>query len=390
MGLACSRAIFLCIWRGHQYYLVLPESIEGQMKVSGRQGRFLQKVINKWREEGTLNAEEAAKLSSSYTIQSFDWKKLAKYSFWIAIVCGLISVSAAVADDYIIHFIENLFESSNIALCVSMQVIAGVFYYLGLSGRVKKPEKEFRNEALIFIGVLFTAGAIFYFGRAVDKGSGHYSLLFLIATFIYGIMGLGFPSQLVWVFALLSLGAWFGTETGYASGWGPYFMGMNYPSRFVLFGAVLVAAALIFKYISRLTGFYKSSLKLGLLYLFIALWMLSIFGNYGDIDKWGTVKQIELLPWALLFGAVAGAAILLGIITNDPVTRGFGITFLFINLYTRYFEYCWNEMHKAVFFFLLAMSFWLVGSRAEKIWNVGTGKEITETASVDEILEDEE
>ena len=360
------------------------------MKVSKRQGKFLQKAITRWQEEGTLNAEEAGKLSNSISIQSFDWKKMAKYSFWIAIVCALISVSAAVADDYIIHFIENLFSSSNVALCVAMQIIAGVFYFLGLRGRVKRPEKEFSNEAFIFIGVLFTAGAIAYFGRAVDRGSGHYSLLFLLATIIYGSMALWFPSKMVWVFAILSLGAWFGTETGYVSGWGAYYLGMNYPLRFVFFGALLVVIGFGFKYIPRLSGFYKSSLKLGLLYLFIALWIMSIFGNYGDMDKWYAVKQPELFGWSLLFGAVAVTAIVFGVKTDDPITRGFGITFLFINLYTRYFEYCWNGVHKALFFFILAMSFWLVGSRAERIWNVGTGKMAGEPAQLDEILEEEE
>ena len=64
------------------------------MKVSNRQGKVLQKAIASWQQEGTLSAEEADRLSKSFTIQSFDWKKLAKYSFWIAIVCGLISVAA--------------------------------------------------------------------------------------------------------------------------------------------------------------------------------------------------------------------------------------------------------------------------------------------------------
>jgi len=360
------------------------------MKVSNRQAKFLEKAITRWQQEGTLTPEEADKLRNSFSIQSFDWKKLAKYSFWIAIVCGLVSVSAAVADDYIIHFIEQLFSSSNIALCIVMQVISGGFYYLGLRGRIKRPERTFTNEAFIFIGVMFTAGSIAYFGRAVDTGSGHYSLLFLIATFMYGIMGLWFPSKMVWVFAVLSLGAWFGTETGYASGWGDYYLGMNYPMRFVFFGALMVAVAYGFKFVPRLAAFYKPSLRLGLLYLFIALWILSIFGNYGDIDRWYNVKQPELFEWSLLFGAVACVSIFFGIKTDDPITRGFGITFLLINLYTRYFEYFWNGLHKAVFFFILALSFWLVGSRAERIWNIGSGKKDTAPTLFDEILEEEE
>ena len=51
--------------------------------------------------------------------------------------------------------------------------------------------------------------------------------------------------------------------------------------------------------------------------------------------------------------------------------EGFGVTFLGINLYTRFFELFWNNLHKAIFFALLAASFWYIGSKAETIWNFG-------------------
>ena len=359
------------------------------MKLGKRQGKFLGKVIERWQTEGTISREEAEKLQSSFTIQTFDWKKLAKYSFWIAIVCALISVTAAVADDYIIHFIEQLFSSSNLVICIALAVFAGAFYFFGLRGRKLKPEKEFSNGALIFMGVLFTAGSIAYLGRAFDNGSKHYSILFLLAAIIYGGLGLWFPSRMVWVFALLSLGSWYGTEIGYQSGWGEYYLGMNYPLTFVFFGAGLTGAAYIFKFWKRLSLFYPSTLKMGLLYLFIALWILSIFGNYGDMDQWERVKQSSLVGWGLLFGATALVFIGIGIKTDDSITRGFGITFLFINLYTRYFEYCWNGLHKAVFFFFMALSFWVVGRWAEKIWNVGSAKSEGEPSIPEEILEEE-
>lgn len=58
-----------------------------------------------------------------------------------------------------------------------------------------------------------------------------------------------------------------------------------------------------------------------------------------------------------MFGVVSVAAIYLGIRYEDKVARGFGLTFLFINLYTRFFEYFWDHLHKAIFFTILAVSF---------------------------------
>jgi hypothetical protein len=146
---------------------------------------------------------------------------------------------------------------------------------------------------------------------------------------------------------------------------------MNYPLRFVLFGIVLTASSVAFNRWKFRKEFLRPTRAVGLLNLFIALWIMSIFGNYGDMHEWEKVKQIELFHWALIFGLAGIASIYHGIKEDDGMTRGFGITFLFINLYTRFFEYFWNNTHKAIFFAILAVSFWYLGSRAEKIWNLG-------------------
>src|SRR6185437_1806521 len=126
---------------------------------------------------------------------------------------------------------------------------------------------------------------------AIERGTGHYSVLFLIASVLYAVLGLWFLSALVWVFGLLSLGAWMGTETGYVSGQGMYFLGMNYPLRFVVFGGVLTALGIAGQHaarpsagstaIARLLALSPQTKVIGLLNLFIALWIMSIFGNYG-------------------------------------------------------------------------------------------------------------
>jgi len=195
--------------------------------------------------------------------------------------------------------------------------------------------------------------------------------LLLLSFLVYAVLGVALESNLIWVFALASLGGWMGTETGYMSGWGAYYLGMNYPLRFVLFGAVLTGCALALEPHPVAARFHRSTLVMGLLYLFIALWIMSIFGNYGDMPAWERAKQIELFHWSILFAAVAGWAIYYGLRHDNDITKGFGVTFLGINLYTRFFELFWNNLHKAVFFALLAASFWYIGSKAETIWNFG-------------------
>ncbi len=69
---------------------------------------------------------------------------------------------------------------------------------------------------------------------------------------------------------------------------------------------------------------------------------MSIFGNKSDTAQWQRAER-----------------------------RGLGLTFLFIDLYTRFFECFWDSIHKAAFFAVLAVSFWCIGRRAEALWHFG-------------------
>lgn len=228
----------------------------------------------------------------------------------------------------------------------------------------------FSNDAIIFTAVMLTANAIAYLGKAFDKGDGHFSILILLSVFIYGILAYLFKSRLIWIFVLISLGAWFGTETGYMSRDNLYFLGMNYPLRFVAFGLALTAISLSLKNVKIFQQFYDTTYICGMVYLFVSLWLISVFGNFGTLDKWYAIKQISLFYWAIISAVACVASIFIGLKYRDDIAREFGITFLFINLYTRYFEYFWDSWHKALFFSVLAASFWLIGRKAEKIWNV--------------------
>lgn len=341
------------------------------MQVSQKERRLLDKALACWQAEGMLTAEQSRQLAHACDVIGFDWNRLAKYCFWLAVSCFVIAISAVLADKWLIALFKRLFDAPDAVKCLLLATVSGIFYGAGLLSRQHRPEKTYGNESLLFLGVISTAIAIVYLGKTLDTGSGHFSILILLAAIIYALLGLWFPSRQVWLFGLISMGGWFGAETGYASGWGAYYLGMNYPLRFVLFGLVLVFAGnAVFTRWQQRRDFLHVTRVMGLLYLFIALWILSIFGNYGDMERWYHARQIELFHWSLLFGIAAIAAIFYGIKHDDSTTRGFGITFVFINLYTRFFEYFWESTHKAVFFSLLALSFWYLGTRAERIWTL--------------------
>ena len=341
-----------------------------KLNLDKQESEFLNRAIQHWEDEHLLDNNAADKLRNSYEVKGFDWMRLAKYSFWIALACGFIAAGSLIIDDKVINWLKSLYYTPDIVISLTTGSLAGILFYFGSRWEKKYPEKVFSNEAIIFSGVLSTACCIAYLGKTFDNGSGHYSLLFLLSIFVYGVLAYRMESRLIWLFALVSLGSWFGTETGYQTHWADYFLGMNYPLRFVSFGVLLIAACYALKKQKWMTYFWDLTYVVGLLYLFLALWLLSIFGNYGELDAWWNVKQISLYYWGIISVVIALGFMFFGLKRNDILAREFGITFLIIFLYTKYFEYFWNESNTAVFFSILAGSFWLIGRKAEKIWNL--------------------
>ena len=50
------------------------------------------------------------------------------------------------------------------------RAVSGIIYWAGFERRKKKPEKIYSNEAILFLGVLANAGAVYQLGRVFDSG----------------------------------------------------------------------------------------------------------------------------------------------------------------------------------------------------------------------------
>lgn len=341
-----------------------------KLNVDKREQEAIENAITHWLDGNLIDENTAEKLRDSYEVKGFDWRRLAQYSFWIALSCIVLAFLSLFIDREILDLMSKLYDTPNIVICVICALLSFACYYLGYINKKKHPEKVFSSESLMLLGVFATASCIGYLGKVVEKENGAYSLLFFSSIVIYSVLAIKLYSKTIWAFMLIALGIWFATETAYHSGWGFKFWGMNYPLRFSLFGATLTSFALLLqKRWPVLRPFQQLSYVIGILYLFISLWLLSIFGNYSDLDKWVATKQFHILFWGILSTATTLLFAWYGLKRNDIVAREFGITFLFINLYTRFFEYLWDNVNRAVFFLLLALSFWLIGRKAEKIWS---------------------
>jgi len=148
---------------------------------------------------------------------------------------------------------------------------------------------------------------------------------------------------------------------------------MESPFLFIAFGSFLLGAAKLMQSHPITEPLWLTTRIWGLLYAFISLWILSIWG-YDDYFESTTrstffTRKIRMFLWSVIFFIATGVCVWHGLRFDDSTTKGFGLTFLGINLYTKYFECFWGYS-KAVFFAVLAGSFAVVGKYAENVWNL--------------------
>ncbi|HLT88028.1 MAG TPA: hypothetical protein VKZ57_10575 [Sphingobacterium sp.] len=343
-----------------------------KLDLTKQEREVVENALDHWQESNLLEAGKVKELKQTIDERGFEWKHLARYAFWIALVSLIFAVFSLFADDALIRFVERFYETPNIVFCLFFAGIAVLFYFLGFRNKRRYPEKTFSNETLMLAGSFATAACIGFLGQVLDRTTSHYTLFFLLSIMIYGILSVKLNSKLIWVFTLVALGVWFATETAYHSNWGFKFWGMNYPLRFTLFGLLLTTFALWGQEkIKPLKPFQSTSYVVGLLYTMIALWCLSIFGNYSDFDAWTQVRQYHILYWGILAIVLSLGLALYGMKTKDHASRDIGFVFFILNLYTRFVEYLWDNINRTIFFLLLAGSFWFVGRWAERIWRKG-------------------
>ena len=350
------------------------------MKLSRKESELLERVIGRWREEGVVDEPTAQRLEESYETITFDWHKLARYSLLVAVLCVVVAVLSLAADTELMAWFgvlfERIFNAPAYAKAATFTTVAALLVTGSDFLRRREPDSRLNAELLLVLGLIASAIALIFLYQALGSVDDHIPLLFLGGSLIYALLGFWYHSELTWLAALLALSGWFGTQTGLESGWQGYFMGMNLPLRYALFGLVLgLSGAAVARFrpsdsvhsqhLTRYTVIY------GTLLFFTALWIVTIFGNYASPELWFESDPTEMLLWVTLHALASGVAIWYGLSQGDETIRVIGLLFLLLNIYTRYVEYLWDSIHKALFFAILAVSFWILGSQAEKVWQVG-------------------
>ncbi|MCW7555513.1 hypothetical protein NX722_23385 [Endozoicomonas gorgoniicola] len=343
------------------------------MQLNRKDRQVLNQLLNFWVDKELLTSEQSARLQQSVTVKKTGWQLLARYAFYCTVVCGVLAIVAVMMDDRLIELLLKLFDASAMVKSAGFAVAAALVLSLGYRFGKKAPNRLYTRESLYFLGVLLIAASDWFLGKALDTGSGHYSVLLLSACFIYAVAGLVLSSRTLWLFALGTLFWWFVEEIGYQTEYAFHLYGMNIFIWFSLFSAlVLCSSYLCSSYLMphspRTRLFFPMTKTTGLLCLFSGLWGLAVFGNYDSAANWKAVSQFELWQWNLPLAISSGVAVWVGAKWDDDIYQRVGISFFILLIYTMFFEYVWDVIHQALFFVLLGLSFWALSHFAEKIW----------------------
>lgn len=159
------------------------------MKLSKKNAAIVRKTLDGWAKESVIPAEEHQRLLANIDVQPFDWRRLAGYAFLAALASLVIAIGSLMADTFLLAWISQFFRFDPPVRVAVTAILAAAFYGWGFHRRRQDASKIYSNEAVLFLGVIFTAAAIGQLGEWLDNGSGRISVLLLLGTLIYAAVG---------------------------------------------------------------------------------------------------------------------------------------------------------------------------------------------------------
>jgi hypothetical protein len=293
--------------------------------------RIIRTEIGTLRREGVIDGCTFDRLLDLYPIDRWDFSSLGR---WF-LVFGSIACAGGAA-----ILGKQIFEFTLEKLAIVLGILALSLFYAGWTLRTKGLKWTKRSVELLgglsLIGLTFTLGVIY------SSGSGNWPALLLIDLLILLPLAYVLRNVLLLILAAIVFFTWFGGVTGYVSGWGMYWFGMNYPLRFLLAGLLMMIMAFIHRSAEQdrlraYDGFFKVWLSTGVFFSEMALWLMSLFGNFGRIFEQHLETAGELIFFNTLWVCFNGALLWLGSRFGLRMLRGYAITFLVIQAYTFYF-----------------------------------------------------
>jgi len=299
-----------------------------------------------WQADGLISPQTAATLRDRYGLSQFGLGQVLRYlgiAGLIFIVCGILGLIGAIAASPILGSVLLMAVGAGFGA-------AGIVYSRDRLGRYR-----WSSKMALTLAVILVSGAIamllFSFGvegpRLVFIGGWIVLPLILVLAYRFHI-------TFLLVLALVEFFHWIGSWT---TMWGrsTYVLEIQDPKLMAVAAIVVVGIGIWHEQaLSDSTGrFFAAYESLGLVYLNLSLLILSV------------AAEPHAGGWVAVFTLAAVGQIVLGARLKNSIILGFGVTFTFIDGFTRFYETFWDSWEKAVFFLALGALTFGVGAACE-------------------------
>lgn len=338
------------------------------MRLSRKQRILAERLLSTWVDEELLTREHADRLGNSISQKTLNWKRVARNMLGLAIIFMVIAFLHLVADKWVIQFLESFFSMSDAFFLVLLLSLSVGFPFLARYFHRKGHGLNLSVETFLLLGLLAFSGAAYY-ANAVFQPVSVIKVLFILIVSAYTmVVSFLFHDKLMWLLGLVGILLWFGVETVRLSYWEPSFFGLNLPVRFLIFTSILVWMSKGLSLFQNLRRYKELSVHFFLMMMWVSLWMTALFGNYSSMEAWDNASAFQLLPWGVLMGVVAFIFWFMGKKRHHKEWIWMGSIALFADVYTQYFLFLWEPLPASLFFFVMALSFLVIGRKAEVIW----------------------
>lgn len=292
--------------------------------------------IAAWQHQGLIDLQTQERLSAPYQRPN---QLLSTVLKWLGIGAVLLIGMA------ILEGVNYL--SGSAALGAVLFFIAGAtLWWVGVRlARDPAGRMPVAGATILTIGLILIGDSLLLSGIGSGEGQFDSTPLVLLVTALLSVATayryhLRWPLFLGLLCAFHGLGAW----QRYAGG-GSYVFDIQDPRVMAVVAGLTALMGLWHqqaeeKPLRRCSGFGRLYVIFGLLYFNCSLWFLSL-------DSYDSSQSGLFI---VLFTVAAISQLAIGARFKHPVFTGFGVVFLGIDLYTRFYEYAWDRWSVAAFF----------------------------------------
>jgi len=263
--------------------------------------RIMRAQVETLRREDVIDAGTFAVLSARYETAGWNWLSLGR---WL-LLFGTVSVAAGLYF-FALDFVEWTPEKLAVALGIGVAAAFGGAQALRLRGLT------WSRRSLELLGGILLIGLTFVLGYIFSSGSGNWPALLLIDLLLLVPLAYLLNNVLVLILSVVVFFTWIA--------------GVGVLHRFADVGLL-----------ARYRDFFKVWLFAGIFFCEMALWLMSLFGNFGEIDVAFEATAGELWLFNLLWAGGNALLLYLGSRYGLRMLRGYAVTFLIIQAYTVYF-----------------------------------------------------